>query len=205
MNKQVVIIGASGHGKVIADIVLKSGDIVKGFLDDSEVLGDSFVGYPVLGKIKDFRNYLEYCFIVAIGNANIREMVANELNSVDWYTAIHPSAVISSIGVDIGAGSVIMPNSVVNSYAKIGKHCIINTSAIVEHDNYIDDFTHVSVAASLAGSVKVGKKTWIGIGAIVSNNVTICEDCYIGAGAVVVKDINKAGTYVGVPAKIIKE
>ena len=94
-----------------------------------------------------------------------------------------------------------MANAVINSACQIGRHCIINSGAVVEHDNQIADFVHVSVGAKLAGTVSVGKASWIGVGATVSNNLTICSNCIIGAGAVVVDDIKEAGTYVGVPAK----
>lgn len=201
MNKQVIIIGASGHGKVIADIVLKSGDTIKGFLDDFYE-NDTFIGFPVLGKSDHYMKYNDCYFVVAIGNPIIRERIVNQLKNVKFYTAIHPQAIISSIGVHIGEGTVIMANAVINSYADIGKHCIINTSSVVEHDNVIEDYVHVSVGTKLAGTVHVGKSTWVGVGATVKNNVSICADCMIGAGAVVVKDIKEKGTYIGVPARI---
>ena len=94
-----------------------------------------------------------------------------------------------------------MADAVINAGARIGSHCIINTGAVVEHDNRIEDFVHVSVGAKLAGTVHVGKGTWIGIGTIVKNNVEICSECMIGAGAVVVVDVCKSGTYIGIPAK----
>lgn len=203
MNRSVVIIGASGHGKVVADIIERSGDRVIGFLDDNTSLPEKFVGFPVLGMIDDYRKYKDAKFVVAIGNAVIREKIVNKLNDVTWYTAIHPSAVISTLGTEIREGTVIMANAVVNAGAVIGKHCIINTCAVVEHDNRLADYVHVSVGAKLAGTVSVGKSTWIGIGTSVSNNLSICADCMIGAGAVVVKNIDEAGTYVGVPAKQI--
>ena len=201
--KAVIIIGASGHGKVIVDIVLKSGDRLVGFLDDNPNKDKNFIGFPVLGVVDDYREYREQGieFVIAIGNVEIRERIARKLKDVSWYTAIHPSAVISDIDVDIGVGTVVMANAVINTGAKIGKHCIINSSAVVEHDNKIDDFVHISVGAKLAGTVSVGKSSWIGIGATVSNNVNICGNCMIGAGTVVVKDIRDAGTYIGVPAK----
>ena len=87
MKKQVVIIGASGHGKVIADIVLKSGDLIMGFLDDNPNLGSHFIGFPVLGMVSDADNYKNCSFVIAIGNADIRERIAKELNQ-SWYTAI---------------------------------------------------------------------------------------------------------------------
>ena len=97
--------------------------------------------------------------------------------------------------------AVLLPKKQVPAGAKIGEHCIINTGAIVEHDNILENYVHISVGAKLAGTVHVGRATWIGIGASVSNNLSICENCMIGAGAVVVKDITESGTYIGVPAK----
>lgn len=205
MDKEVVIIGASGHGKVIADMVRQSGDCVLGFLDDNPEVSGSFVGVPILGSIDRFQEYEKSYFVVAVGNAVIRERIADKMQDVKWYIAIHPAAVVSDIDVSIGEGSVVMANAVVNAGTTIGKHCIINSGAVVEHDNDIEDFAHISVGAKLAGSVHIGKRSWIGIGASVSNNIFICGDCMVGAGAVVVKNIEIAGTYVGVPVrKIVK-
>lgn len=195
----VIIIGAGGHGKVVADIVQRSGDRVIGFLDDNPDAGSILIGSPMLGSVDDYKKYSAE-FVIAIGNADIRRRISQKLSDVSWYTAIHPTAVISDIDVEIGTGTVVMANAVINPGTKIGKHCIINSGAIVEHDNRIDDFVHVSVGAKLGGTVKIGKGTWIGIGVSVSNNVNICDNCMIGAGSVVIKDIREAGTYVGVPA-----
>lgn len=204
MSEQVIVIGASGHGKVVADIVLQRGDQLLGFLDDSEALPPVICGIPVLGKTAEYKKYPEASFVIAIGNAAVREKLAQQLDGVRWYTAIHPAAVISPLDVQIGAGSVVMANAVVNPSARIGKHCILNTTAVVEHDNRIGDFTHISVGAKLGGTVTIGNRTWIGIGATVSNNVTICDDCMVGAGAVVIREIKESGTYVGVPARKVK-
>lgn len=203
-NKYVVIIGASGHGKVVADIIKCSGDIVIGFLDDNDIISKTFVGFPVLGKINDYQKFIDNEFIVAIGNAKIRENIVKKLQGVRWYTAIHPTAVISTIDTDIKEGTVIMANAVVNAGTKIGYHCIVNSCAVVEHDNYIEDYVHISVGAKLAGNVHVKKNTWIGIGATVSNNISICNNCMIGAGTVVVKNIEKKGVYIGIPARRIQ-
>ena len=203
MNTNVVIIGASGHGRVVADIVNASGDKVAGFLDDNNKETDELSGgIPVLGCVDDYAKYSENSFVIAIGDAAVRERIANKIENVRWYTAVHPSAIISDSNVKIGEGTVIMPGAIINTGALIGNHCIINSGAIVEHDNYIDDFAHISVGAKLAGTVHIGKRTWIGIGATVSNNISICDNCTIGAGAVVVKDIRNAGIYTGVPAKL---
>lgn len=201
--KDVIIIGAGGHAKVIADIVGCRGDRLLGFLDDGACKNE-VAGYPVMGKIESYVNYPQAEFVIGIGNAAARRRIAGELEGVRWYTAIHPAAVVSSMDVTVGAGTVVMANAVIGPGAVIGAHCIVNTAAVVEHDNRIGDFAHISVGAKLAGTVSVGEETWVGIGAAVSNNVSICGGCMIGAGAVVVKAITEPGTYVGVPARRIK-
>ena len=204
MNEQVIVIGASGHGKVIADIVRRSGDVLMGFLDDNGALSSEIAVIPVLGKVADHEKYPDASFVVGIGNSAIREKIVRQLGDVRWYTAIHPSAVISALDTEIGAGSVVMANAVLNPSAHVGAHCIINTSAVVEHDGHVEDFAHISVGAKLGGAVSIGSHTWVGIGGTVSNNIVVCDHCILGAGAVVVQDIKECGTYVGVPARRIK-
>lgn len=203
MSESVIIIGASGHGKVIADIVIKSGDKVVGFLDDNIEKGTVISGIEVLGAVPDYVKWKDCCFVIGIGNPYVRERIANAL-PVKWYTAIHPTAVISSLDVEIGDGTVVMANAVINSNAKIGKHCIINTAAVVEHDNSLEDFVHISPNVTLSGMVRVGKSTHIGAGSCTKQVIYIAPDCIIGAGSVIVKDITESGTYVGVPARKIK-
>lgn len=204
MNEQVIVIGASGHGKVVADIVRRSGDTLLGFLDDNETLPPEIAGIPVLGKVADYTKYPSVSFVIGLGNSAVREKIARQLSDVRWYTAIHPSAVISALDTKIGVGSVIMANAVINPSAYVGEHSIINTAAVVEHDNHIGSFAHISVGAKLGGTVSVGNHTWVGIGAAISNNMSICDHCTIGAGAVVIRDIKESGTYVGIPARKIK-
>ncbi len=196
--KQLLIIGASGHGKVVADIAKLNGYEHILFFDDNESLRECGK-YPVVGKTTDINNF-EGDVIVAIGNAAIRKRIQNSLYNRDVPILIHPSAVIDST-VKISEGTVVMAGAVINADAVIGNGCIINTCSSVDHDCRIGDFVHVSVGAHIAGTVNIGDRTWIGIGAVVSNNVSICSDCMIGAGAVVVKDIDMEGTYVGVPAR----
>lgn len=204
MRKKVVIIGAGGHAKVIADIIEKSGDEIVGFLDDNKEIGTTIINeYKVIGDLNNrftmavTKENLE--FIIAIGDNKKREEISHSPN-LKFYTAIHPSAQIG-LDVEIQEGTVIMANACINSSAKIGKHCIINTGAIIEHDNIIEDYVHISPNATLGGTVKIGESTHVGIGSIVKNNITICKNCTIGAGAVVVKNILEEGTYVGVPAR----
>lgn len=198
MNR-LIIIGAGGHGKVIADVAIKCGYRNIKFLDDN-IVGNCF-GFPIIGKIKDLENYNDGStnFIIAIGNNKIRKIIAQKYK-IDWCNLVHPTAVIST-NVQLGVGTVIMANAVVNADAKIGNHCIINSSAVVEHDNTIGDFVHISPNVSIAGNVKIGELTHIGIGATLKNNIIIEKNIIIGAGAVVTKNILSEGRYVGIPAK----
>lgn len=195
-KKRLVIIGAGGHGKVIADIALLNGYKEIVFHEIATNIKEC-AGFPVVGP-KLPTEFLDDDKIIAIGAAKRREMLLKETTNL--VTLVHPSAVISR-RVQLGNGVVVMAGAVINSDAVIGDGAIINTGASVDHDCKIGSFAHISVGAHVAGEVTIGDRTWIGAGATVSNNVSICSDCMIGAGAVVVKDILEAGTYVGVPAR----
>ena len=198
---KLVIIGAGGHGKVIADIAEKLGytDIV--FLDDDPTV-ESCGNYKVVGECKSALSYKNADFIVAIGNAKIRRKIQSELIEMGLHivSLIHPSAVIAS-NVKIGVGTVVVAGTVINPCTEIGQGCIINTCASVDHDCRLGDYVHVSVGAHVAGTVTIGDSTWVGAGATISNNIEIVDACMIGAGAVVIADISEPGTYIGVPAK----
>lgn len=201
MNR-LIIVGASGHGKVVADIARLNAYTDISFLDDAPGL-DRLSDYRVIGPVARFSELLQNDFIVAIGNSEIRHRIQDELSNAGarMVTLIHPSAVVSQ-DAEIGVGTVVMAGSVINPSVKIGRGCIVNTCASVDHDCHIGNFSHISVGAHLAGAVSIGEETWIGIGAVVSNNISICSNCMIGAGAVVVKDVGISGTYVGVPAQL---
>ena len=201
MSEKVILIGGGGHAKVIADIVHACGDRVVGILDDALEKGTLIQGVPVVGTAIEAPLFTDCRFVVAVGNNTIRRRIVEALE-LSWYTAVHPSAVISP-SATIGQGSVVMPMSVINAGARVGCHCIINTAAVVEHDNVICDYAHVSCGAVLTGSVHVGAGALVGAAAVVRNNIYICEDCVVGAGAVVTADLAEKGTYVGAPAKRI--
>lgn len=198
----MAIIGASGHGKVIADIAVKNGYKEIVFLDDNPNVQEC-AGFWVVGTLEDIDKYPDYDVIVAIGNACIRKKIQKQVGEDRLTILIHPQSVISR-RVTIGQGTVIMAGAIINSDTKIGEGCIINTGASVDHDCSIGDFVHVSVGVHIAGSVTIGNGTWIGAGATVSNNIEICSECLIGAGAVVVSNIKEKGTYIGVPVKKMK-
>lgn len=197
--KKLVIVGASGHGKVIADIAVKNGYEEIVFLDDDESVREC-AGFPVVGKTDETEAYREWEYIVAIGNARIRQRIQEELWDYRMATLIHPGAIISR-RVNIGEGSVVMAGAVINSDAVIGKGCIVNTASSVDHDCKIGDYSHISVGAHVAGTVHMGCRVWIGAGAVVNNNLSVCDDCLVGSGAVVVRNISEPGTYIGIPAR----
>lgn len=194
MNR-LVIIGASGHGKVVADIARLNGyeDIV--FLDDGKSVVECS-GFPVIG---DTNTQFEGDVFVAIGNAASRKKMMDRFANYNQPILIHPSAVIAK-DVEIGTGSVVMAGAIINPGVTIGRGCIINTSSSVDHDSVLGNFVHVAVGAHICGTVSVGNDNWIGAGAIIINNISVCEHCMIGAGAVVVSIIDCPGLYVGVPA-----
>lgn len=197
-----ILVGGSGHARVILDCIRASGGEVAGILDDGLVQGTSVLGVPVLGKTAEYAAYQGHSFVIAIGNNAVRRRIAQSMD-VRWGTVIHPSAVVSPYAF-LGAGTVVMPGAVINAGAVVGSHCIINTGAVVEHDNALGAFVHISPRAALGGTVTVGEGTHVGIGACVRNNIEICGGCTIGAGAAVVKNITEPGTYAGVPAEKIK-
>lgn len=196
--RKLAIIGASGHGKVVADIARKNGYSEIVFLDDDESIHECG-GYPVIGKSSE-AGTIDADAIIGIGNAGVRKQIQESIPDEKLVTLIHPDAVVAE-DVVIGKGTVVMAGAVINPGVRIGKGCIINTCSSVDHDCIVDDFVHVAVGSHLCGTVNVGAGTWIGAGVTVNNNVFICPDCMIGAGAVIVNDIWECGTYVGVPAR----
>jgi acetyltransferase EpsM len=208
--KKIIIIGAGGNTKVIIDILLsriKLGEELEiiGILDD-DINKVSVKDYPVLGTVQSAVNYSidkEVYFINGIGQNAVRKSLFKKYSNLQYYTAIHPSALIGS-GVKIGLGSVIMPGAIINADYIIGKHVLINTGAIIEHDNIIKDFAHVAPGSATAGNVQIGETSMLGIGAKVIQGIKIGDNVMIGAGSVVIADIPDACTAVGIPAIVIK-
>lgn len=198
MHNEVLLYGASGHARVIIDILERSGITVGGLVDDNEAVTE-LDGYavrrrPVAGDQ----------IIISIGNNRIRKKIAAQLAGSNFALAIHPSAVIAS-HTRINEGTVIMANVAINPGAVLGKHVIVNTNASVDHDCEIDDYVHISPNVALCGNVRVGEGTHIGAGAVVIPGIRIGRWCTIGAGSVVIRDVPDGTTLVGNPGKIIKK
>ena len=204
MKKDLIIIGAGGHGKVCADIAQQLSKWENIYFMDDDNEEKFHFGYRIIGKTDSITNYINSCdYFVAIGNNNIREHTTTKLESVNASitTLIHPQSIINS-KVEIGPGTAIMAGAIINSDTKIGKGVIINTGSTIDHDNLIGDFVHVSPGCNLAGNVSIGSRTWIGIDATILNKVDVNKDSIIGAKSLVLEDIPKPGTYIGMPAKI---
>ena len=201
MNR-LIIIGAGGHGKVVADIAAKIGYTDICFADDHAE--GQCLGFPILGGTAHLAAWNDGAtdFVIGIGNNAVRKKIAEEYD-INWVRLVHPSAQIG-LQASIGRGTVVMAGAVINACASVGEHCIINTRAVVEHDNVLEDYVHISPNAALGGTVRVGALTHIGIGASVRNNIDICGGCTIGTGAAVVKNIQDSGVYIGVPTRKIK-
>lgn len=191
------LFGASGHAKVIKDIIEAYGDQVGCLYDDAPHC-DLINKRPVYmaSKVK-----VEGPLIISIGSNEVRKLIS-EKYALDYAKAIHPQSIVSP-SAKIGGGSVVMQGAIIQSDAKIGKHCIINTGASVDHECVIEDFVHISPHATLCGNVHIGEGTWIGAGAIIIPGVKIGDWCVIGAGSVVINDIPDFTTAVGNPCKRI--
>jgi sugar O-acyltransferase (sialic acid O-acetyltransferase NeuD family) len=193
---ELFVYGASGHGKVVADIAQLCGYRVVGYIDDH---ADDACSYEQF--LADHPN----AFVaLGIGDNRSRSDVFQRLKArgTKIATLIHPVSVVAS-SARIGTGSVIMAGAVVNPDALIERGCIINSNAVIEHDNMIDQFSHVSPGVSLAGNVSVGAFSHIGIGTCAIQGVRIGSHTIIGAGSTIIRDIPDNVTALGTPAKVI--
>lgn len=194
----MILYGASGHCKVIVDILEASGVHIDFIVDDNPDLTE-LLGYEVR------RNSCKYTeAIIAIGSCVVRKRVANSILVGRYLTAIHPSAIISPHS-SIGDGSVVMQGGIVQSCAVIGKHCIVNTGASVGHDAVIGDYVHIAPHSTVTGAVEIGEGTWIGAGTVIKQGIKVGRWCMIGAGSVVVKDIPDGSLAFGNPCRIINK
>ena len=179
---KVYLYGASGHAKVVMDIVRKAYYDVPCLIDDNPDENE-LAGVPVVHSAEGLSP-----IIVTIGDCQIRRKIVEKLGDREYLTVIHPSAVMAD-SVKLGCGTVVMAGAILNPFSSVGNHCIINTGASIDHDCIIHDFVHIAPHCTLCGEAEIGEGTWVGAGTTVIQGIHIGKDCFIGAGSVVVKDI----------------
>lgn len=210
-SKLILIIGAGGHGQVVADILLRMMDagmgvVPMGFLDDRrDLLGRSLLGIPILGEFRDRNNIQHDASIVAIGANGDRKAISLLLREEGRAFALarHPGSIIAP-DARAGAGSMICAGSIVNTGSIIGEAVILNTGSTVDHHNEIENYVHIAPGAHLGGEVVVGEGALIGIGATVMPGRRIGAWSIVGAGALVHRDVPERSVVAGVPARVIR-
>jgi len=200
MNKQVAIVGYSGHGFVAVEILQLAGYTVIGYCDSEEKMLNPY-GLPYLGTEHDFVTSKQATpLFISIGENGIREKVTGKICKAGsgLVNAIHPSSVVSS-SVLLGSGVLVAANATISTLCSIGNGVICNTASVIDHECMIENFVHIAPGSILCGHVKVGRRSFIGAGSVVKQGVTICADVLIGAGSCVVKDVTQPGIYFGNP------
>ena len=203
-ERPLVVFGAGGHGKVVADILLALGERVAGFLDDGKPSGSIVLGLPVLGS----RLWLDTNLArvaLGVGDNATRAKVADACvaSGSELVSAVHPRAVVAP-SVRVEAGAVIMALAVANADAVIGRGAIVNTAAVVEHDCIVGRFAHVSPGAVMGGGCRIDAFAQLGIGAAMLPGTSIGESSVVGGGALVAKDIPRSIVAIGVPARTLR-
>ena len=201
-NTKIYIFGASGHGKVVSELITNNQCKIEAMVDDEPKL-NYFNEIPIINSTFLPEAAENIALIIAIGNNITRKKISSRFNEFNFFSSVHKTAFVSP-SATIGKGTVVMIYAIVNADATIGNHVIINTAALIEHDCTIDDFAHISPKVTLSGNVKIGTGTHVGSGAIVIPGIKIGKWCTIGAGAVVINDIPDGATVIGNPGKIIK-
>jgi sugar O-acyltransferase (sialic acid O-acetyltransferase NeuD family) len=197
-QRATYLVGAGGHAKVIADILIACGRPPAAFLDDAPQ-HERILGVAVIKGLE--LPEPDSAVIVAIGDNWTREQLARRYTLFD--IAIHPSASVSR-DAEIGPGTVVMAGAVINPGSRIASHCIINTGATVDHDCLISDFAHIAPGATLGGGVQVGLGSMVGLGANVSHGRAIGEHTIVGAGSTVVHDLPPCVVAFGSPARPLR-
>jgi len=209
MEKELILVGGGGHCRSVIEAAESAGRRIRGILDLPNLAGTEVSGYPVIGSDDDISKYVEDCeFIVTLGsieNSAPRQKLHCRIKEAGGHLAtIVASTAFLSPRASVGAGTVLLHQSVVNAAAKVGESVIINTGAIVEHDAAVGDLTHISTGAKVNGGCRVGSRCFIGSGAVMVQGVSAGDDVFIGAGSLLARNAEEPGTYVGYPARKVK-
>ncbi|MNQ98129.1 UDP-N-acetylbacillosamine N-acetyltransferase [compost metagenome] len=206
LDKEVILVGYSGHAYVVADAILGIGLNIVGYSDKEETNSNPYnLTYLGFERDIDFIGWSkEIPFVLGIGDNKLRQKISNLIqeNGKEVQTIIDKTAVVSE-NVSIGAGSFINRNVTVNSLVKIGKNVILNTGCIIEHECILQNSVHIAPGAVLAGNVTIGERSFVGANSVVKQGVNIGKDVVIGAGSVIIADIPDGKKVVGNPGRII--
>ncbi len=205
--KKIIIMGAGGHGQVVADALLQiEGAAPVAFVDENpKVIGTEVMGIPVPGGNAAITKIEHDGIVIALGNNELRKRIFNELNAAGekLFTVIHPAAIIAP-DVKIGEGCMILAGAVINTQAVIKDGTIINTNSTIEHHNVVGPHAHIAPGSTLGGGVIVGEEAMVGIGATVLPRTIIGKNAVLGGGSTAIQDIPDHATAVGVPAHVKK-
>ena len=209
---KIIVLGSSGHAKVIIDIIEKSDQYqIVGLLDRYRSIGDTTMGYEVLGQEEHLpeltQQYELHGIIVAVGDNALRAQLVETVRSLTpdliFVKAIHPNASVSR-DVEIGEGTVVMSGVTINASCRIGGFCILNTHSSLDHDSIMDDFSSLAPGVCTGGNCRIGEYSAIGIGAKLKHQIDVGEHTVIGAGAVVTESIDAYTTAYGTPARAVQ-
>lgn len=211
-DRNIAVIGSSGHAKVVIDIIEREGKYrISGLIDSFRPAGETSFGYRIVGKEDSLRALVSsdgvFGCIVAIGDNWQRHLMVERISALvpqlEFVSSIHPSAQIAR-GVAIGRGTVIMAGTVVNSDCRIGEFCIVNTRASIDHDSVMGEFSSLGPNATTGGDVRVGAFSAVALGASLIEKLSIGVHTIVGAGAVVLKDLPDHCVAHGVPARVVR-
>lgn len=202
--KKIIIMGAGGHGQVVADALLQMENAEPvAFLDDGEQVDKMILNIPVKGGLDAYPSVSHDGIVLALGSNSLRKRIFNELSAAGekLFTVIHPSAIIAP-DVEIGDGCMILAGAVINTQAVIKDNTIINTNSTVEHHNVVGPHAHIAPGSTLGGEVAVDEEAMVGIGATVLPRTKIGKKAILGGGSTAIQDIPDHATAAGVPARI---
>nr|WKF57737.1 Putative acetyltransferase EpsM [Paraburkholderia busanensis] len=211
--QNIVLVGSSGHAKVVIDIVEKAGHYrIAGLIDAFRAVGEETLGYPVLGGEADLpRLAVEHDLrgvIVAIGDNGVRERVADKVAQAwpqaSFVSAVHPHASIGN-GTTIGDGTVVMAGAVINPCCSVGRFCIVNTQASLDHDGVMDDFASLAPGVTTGGNCRIGQGAAVSIGAVLRHGVVVGEHSVVGAGSLVLEAVEPFTVTYGSPARKVRD
>ena len=211
--KNIVIYGASGHAKMIVDIVLKNNDYnLVGFIDSYKPMNSKVYGHNIVGNLDTISAVIKTFniegIVIGIGDNDLRLNIYRSIkkiaSSIEFVPIVHPSAILAE-DILVPEGTVLMAGSIVNANAKLGKFCILNTKASLGHDSVMSDFSSLSSGVTIAGNVSIGFCTSICIGASVSQGITIGDHTVIGGASLVLKSIGDFKLAYGVPIHTEKD